>query len=100
MEEWPKKWEEKKKREMVQKTEEGVAISAYTGEHQSTGLECSWWVFRVFMGPVSFFGITVTTISDQKHHKEGFDDLWFQRVQLLVAWLQVLSRPSWLWGWL
>lgn len=49
MEEWSKKWEEIKKREMGQKTEEGVAVSAETVGHQSTDLECNQWILRILL---------------------------------------------------
>lgn len=50
MAEWSKKWEENKKREMGQETEEGVAVSAETAyRHQSTGLECSQWILWVLL---------------------------------------------------
>lgn len=55
----------------MQKIERGVATGAYTVEHQSTGLECSHWIFWLFMGSVSFCGIIVTKIFDKKHLKEG-----------------------------
>lgn len=34
---------------MVQETEEGVAVSAETVGHQSTGLECSQWILWVLL---------------------------------------------------
>lgn len=55
MAEWSKKWEENKKREMVQETEEGVAVSAETVGHQSTGLECSQWILWVLLVSLALF---------------------------------------------
>lgn len=52
----------REKEERNGKDRGSVAIGIYTVEHQSTGLECSHWLFWLFMGSVSFYGITVTKI--------------------------------------
>ena len=44
-EEWSKKWGQKRKREIVQTTEKGMAISAYSVELQAAGLEYSQRIF-------------------------------------------------------
>lgn len=91
MEEWSKKWEEIKKREMGQKTEEGVAVSAKTVGHQSTGLECSQWILRVLL--VSLALLWPKYLIKNTLRKVVLA-CGLGRVHFLVICLHALSRPS------